>query len=312
MPTSTNQEYCSRPPLHNILQLLFLTGEWEGHAPHKMSQANDITEARLSRPSLMLKPLENKKYLFADHSCHFLLDNIAGMPRLYELIKLRNQEGKGDPMKSLLNLMIVLKFNMFTHHFFRGEVKFHVMFLDRQRAGLIMVSDPPFGGLVKPLRKLQTSNSLLRGTGTHTNLTPPDIILPKAEGYRLSVLSLFFQDGKQGKYSWRHCQPCGRCAPPGTTPVGTAQVWKAATTGSLKHKRRACPLKDRGPVRSEFTVLHIPRLSTQRNTEMDRQGWHQTTVCSQLYPCQYSLVTHPKWRVSLRVCADCVCLCECV
>ncbi|XP_021433931.1 rRNA N6-adenosine-methyltransferase ZCCHC4-like [Oncorhynchus mykiss] len=67
-----------------------------------MSQANDITEARLSRPSLMLKPLENKKYLFADHSCHFLLDNIAGMPRLYELIKLRNQEGKGDPMKSLL------------------------------------------------------------------------------------------------------------------------------------------------------------------------------------------------------------------
>ncbi|XP_042154387.1 rRNA N6-adenosine-methyltransferase ZCCHC4-like isoform X2 [Oncorhynchus tshawytscha] len=62
-------------------------------------------EARLSRPSLMLKPLENKKsntqYLFADHSCHFLLDNIAGTPRLHELFKLRNQEGKGDPMKSL-------------------------------------------------------------------------------------------------------------------------------------------------------------------------------------------------------------------
>uniref|UniRef100_A0A4W5R6B8 Uncharacterized protein n=1 Tax=Hucho hucho TaxID=62062 RepID=A0A4W5R6B8_9TELE len=81
-----------------------------------MSQADDITEARLSRPSLMLKPLENKKsnaqYLFADRSCHFLLDTIGkrgyrkvlcvGTPRLHELIKLRNQEGKGDPMKSLL------------------------------------------------------------------------------------------------------------------------------------------------------------------------------------------------------------------
>uniref|UniRef100_A0A4W5QQL8 Uncharacterized protein n=1 Tax=Hucho hucho TaxID=62062 RepID=A0A4W5QQL8_9TELE len=151
-----------------------------------MSQADDITEARLSRPSLMLKPLENKKsnaqYLFADRSCHFLLDTIGkrgyrkvlcvGTPRLHELIKLRNQEGKGDPMKSLL---LDVDFSSF---------------------------------------RMGDSGSIAQGL-------------------------------KCVKPSWRHCQSCGRCAlrdhPCGNSP-GLEGCFNC---GSLKHKRRACHLKDK-------------------------------------------------------------------
>ncbi|XP_012995900.2 rRNA N6-adenosine-methyltransferase ZCCHC4 [Esox lucius] len=189
MPPFTHQEYCSRfrrflaLPLGRRFcqdcQLLLLPGEWETHATHKMSQADDLTEARLSRPSLLLKPLENKKsnaqYLFADRSCHFLLDTIAqqgyrkvlcvGTPRLHELIKLRNQEGKGEPMKTLL-LDIDFRYaqfngteefchyNMFNHHFFGGEAATKVLLsflIEKDGEKVIMVTDPPFGGLTKPL-----------------------------------------------------------------------------------------------------------------------------------------------------------------
>lgn len=63
-------------------QLLILPGEWQSHEKHKRL-SEDITVQRLRRPSLLLCPLENKKsnaqYLFADRSCHFLLDMLAGL-----------------------------------------------------------------------------------------------------------------------------------------------------------------------------------------------------------------------------------------
>ncbi|KAI1888260.1 hypothetical protein AGOR_G00183190 [Albula goreensis] len=125
-PPFSHQQYCSRfrefvsLPLEQRrfcqeCQLLLLPEEWSGHSSHK-ALADDITVARLRRPSLLLRPLENKKsnaqYLFADRSCHFLLDLLAGLgfrkvlcigaPRLHELIKIRNQEGRSEAMKSLL------------------------------------------------------------------------------------------------------------------------------------------------------------------------------------------------------------------
>ncbi|CAB1345057.1 unnamed protein product [Coregonus sp. 'balchen'] len=318
-----------------LLQLLLLPGEWETHSFHKMSQADDITEARLSRPSLMLKPLENKKsnaqYLFADRSCHFLLDTLAkrgyrkvlcvGTPRLHELIKLRNQEGKSDPMTSLL-LDIDFRYaqfygkdefchyNMFNHHFFGGEEASGVLqaFLSEEDGEkVIMVSDPPFGGLVKPLahsfsqisetwRKLQTSEgSVLEmpmvwifpyffeprilecfpsftmldyqvdydnhplykhgKTGRKqspvrlfTNLTPRDIVLPKEEGYRFCKVC--------ERYVWaqnKHCTKCNLCPSKSCAccalpdhPCGNSPGLEGCfNCGSLKHKRRACPLKDK-------------------------------------------------------------------
>lgn len=63
-------------------QLLLLPAEWSTHASHQ-ALAGDITVARLRRPSLLLRALENKKsnaqYLFADRSCHFLLDVLSGL-----------------------------------------------------------------------------------------------------------------------------------------------------------------------------------------------------------------------------------------
>ncbi|XP_069015204.1 rRNA N6-adenosine-methyltransferase ZCCHC4 [Embiotoca jacksoni] len=186
-PPFTQREYSNRfrkfasLPLHEKkfcqdCQLLLLPAEHSAHSAHRSSA---VTAAQLRRPSVLLRPLDNKKsnaqYLFTDHSAHFLLDTLAGLgyrkvlcvgtPRLQELIKLRNQEQKQEPMKSLL-LDIDFRYgqfysqdeychyNMFNHHFFGGEASSAVLetFL-RETGGekAVMVADPPFGGLVKPL-----------------------------------------------------------------------------------------------------------------------------------------------------------------
>ncbi|MCJ8738836.1 hypothetical protein PDJAM_G00040320 [Pangasius djambal] len=92
-PSFTHSEYCMRfrefvsLPLDQRrfcldCQLLLLPAEWSAHASHQ-ALSDDITVARLRRPSLLLRALENKKsnaqYLFADRSCHFLLDVLSGL-----------------------------------------------------------------------------------------------------------------------------------------------------------------------------------------------------------------------------------------
>uniref|UniRef100_A0A8C1ZSD8 Zinc finger, CCHC domain containing 4 n=1 Tax=Cyprinus carpio TaxID=7962 RepID=A0A8C1ZSD8_CYPCA len=189
MPLFSHQEYSSRfrefvsLPLEQRrfcvdCQLLILPEERATHAKHK-ALSEDTTVQRLKRPSLLLCPLDNKKsnaqYLFADRSCHFLLDMLLGLgfqkilcvgtPRLHEVIKLLNMEGKSPKMKSLL-LDIdyrycqfygqdeFCRYNMFNHHFFDDEeaVTFFQGFLrEEEGAKVVMITDPPFGGLVKPL-----------------------------------------------------------------------------------------------------------------------------------------------------------------
>ncbi|XP_075890019.1 rRNA N(6)-adenosine-methyltransferase ZCCHC4 [Nelusetta ayraudi] len=188
-PRFTHQEYCSRfrkfaaVPLDDKkfcqdCQMLLLPGEHEVHVSHR---TRPVTAAELRRPSVLLRPLDNKKsnaqYLFTDRSSHFLLDTLAalgyrkvlcmGTPRLQELIKLRNLEQKHERMKSLL-LDIDFRYaqfysqdefchyNMFNHHFFDGEASSSVLqaFLkEHDGEKVVMVADPPFGGLVKPLAK---------------------------------------------------------------------------------------------------------------------------------------------------------------
>ncbi|XP_060749983.1 rRNA N6-adenosine-methyltransferase ZCCHC4 [Tachysurus vachellii] len=188
-PLFTHTQYCRRfrefvsLPLDQRrfcvdCQLLLLPDEWSAHASHR-ALSDDITVARLRRPSLLLRALENKKsnaqYLFADRSCHFLLDVLSGLgyrkvlcvgtPRLHELIKIRSTEDKTRAMKSLL-LDIDFRYsqfypqdefchyNMFNHHFFDGKeaVEVFMDFLtERDGNKVVMVTDPPFGGLVKLL-----------------------------------------------------------------------------------------------------------------------------------------------------------------
>ncbi|MEE6462340.1 hypothetical protein FKM82_001564 [Ascaphus truei] len=158
-------------------QQLLLQEDWDGHSGHHV--LGDISIPQLKRPSQLLHPLENKKsnaqYLFADRSCTFLLDAIIalgfrrvlsiGTPRLHELIRLRAFEETKPKVKSVL-LDIDLRYsqfyneeefchyNMFNHHFFGGEAAQKVCqkFLQEDNGeGVLMVTDPPFGGLVEPL-----------------------------------------------------------------------------------------------------------------------------------------------------------------
>ncbi|KAM9425605.1 rRNA N(6)-adenosine-methyltransferase ZCCHC4 isoform 2-T2 [Pholidichthys leucotaenia] len=188
-PPFTQQEYCQRfqqfvsLPLHEKkfcedCQILFMPVERGAHCTHRSTA---ITATHLRRPSMLLRPLDNKKsnaqYLFTDRSAQFLLDTLArlgyrkvlciGTPRLHELIKLRNLEEKHKPMKSLL-LDIDFRYaqffsqdefchyNMFNHHFFDGEASVAVLNSFLSESGeekVLMVADPPFGGLVKPLAR---------------------------------------------------------------------------------------------------------------------------------------------------------------
>ncbi|XP_006630118.2 rRNA N6-adenosine-methyltransferase ZCCHC4 [Lepisosteus oculatus] len=187
-PPFTHSDYCSRYlqfislPLEQKrfcqdCQLLLLPEDWAKHTTHNILP--DITTSQLRRPSQLLCPLENKKtnaqYLFADRSCHFLLNLFAalgfrkvlcvGTPRLHELIKIRNMCGDNQIIKSLL-LDIDFRYsqfytedefchyNMFNHHFFNGKAAedvFNSFLSEGDGAKVVMVADPPFGGLVKPL-----------------------------------------------------------------------------------------------------------------------------------------------------------------
>ncbi|EPQ14825.1 Zinc finger CCHC domain-containing protein 4 [Myotis brandtii] len=167
----SQRKFCQR------CQQLLLPDDWEKHREHQVM--GDISVTQLKRPSQLLSPLENKKtnaqYLFADRSCQFLIDLLStlgfrrvlcvGTPRLHELIRLKASGDKKPNIKSLL-LDIDFRYsqfymedsfchyNMFNHHFFDGEAALEVCrtFLQEDKGeGVIMVTDPPFGGLVEPL-----------------------------------------------------------------------------------------------------------------------------------------------------------------
>ncbi|XP_074085785.1 rRNA N(6)-adenosine-methyltransferase ZCCHC4 isoform X3 [Macrotis lagotis] len=167
----SQRKFCQR------CQQLLLPDDWGKHHDHQV--LCDISIAQLKRPSQLLYPLENKKtnaqYLFTDRSCQFLLDLIStlgfrkvlcvGTPRLHELIRLKASGDKESDIKSLL-LDIDFRYsqfyteesfchyNMFNHHFFDGKAALESCrkFLQEDKdLGLILVTDPPFGGLVEPL-----------------------------------------------------------------------------------------------------------------------------------------------------------------
>ncbi|XP_057711892.1 rRNA N6-adenosine-methyltransferase ZCCHC4 [Corythoichthys intestinalis] len=156
-------------------QLLLLPDEMMAHGTHAQVP---VAIRQLRRPSGLLRPLDNKKshaqYLFTERTARFLLSTLTdlgynkvlcvGTPRLHELIK---TDGKSRAMTSLL-LDIDFRYgqfysqnefchyNMFNHHFFDSQTSSEVVraFL-RESNGekAVMVADPPFGGLVKPLAK---------------------------------------------------------------------------------------------------------------------------------------------------------------
>ncbi|KAF1471212.1 Zinc finger CCHC domain-containing protein 4, partial [Eudyptula minor novaehollandiae] len=157
-------------------QQLLLPAEWEKHSDHQF--LCDISTAQLKSPSELLYPLENKKtnaqYLFAGRSCQFLLDLIidlgfrrvlsVGTPRLHEMIQSKASQEDFRVRSLLLDIDFrysqfytedeFCHYNMFNHYFFGGEAAHETCrkFL-YQGSGerVIMVTDPPFGGLVEAL-----------------------------------------------------------------------------------------------------------------------------------------------------------------
>ncbi|KAM3831882.1 rRNA N(6)-adenosine-methyltransferase ZCCHC4 [Vipera latastei] len=189
-------------------QELLLPSEWERHSGHPV--LTDISAAQLGRPSQLLTALENKKtnaqYLFTDRSCRFLLDLLVaqgfqrvlcvGTPRLHELIKLEASPKGKITMKSLL-LDIDFRYsqfypqeefchyNMFNHYFFAGEAASRICeeFLQEdQGRQVVLVADPPFGGLVEALassfQKLMAMWSSVGGAGSASKELPILWIFP--------------------------------------------------------------------------------------------------------------------------------------
>lgn len=157
-------------------QQLLLPVDWGEHGEHQLLP--DISITQLRRPSQLLYPLENKKthaqYLFAERTCQFLAGLLAtlgfrrvlcvGTPRLHEQIRLAAPGEKSNTKSLLLDIDFrysqfyledsFCRYNMFNHHFFDGKAALEVCraFLQEEEGeGVIMVTDPPFGGLVEPL-----------------------------------------------------------------------------------------------------------------------------------------------------------------
>ncbi|XP_007496710.1 rRNA N6-adenosine-methyltransferase ZCCHC4 isoform X2 [Monodelphis domestica] len=131
-------------------QQLLLPDDGGKHFDHQV--LCDISIAQLRRPSQLLYPLENKKtnaqYLFTNRSCQFLLDLIC-------TLGFRKVLCVGTPRYSQFYMEDnFCHYNMFNHHFFNGKAAFETCrkFLQEDKdVGLILVADPPFGGLVEPL-----------------------------------------------------------------------------------------------------------------------------------------------------------------
>ncbi|XP_063096632.1 rRNA N6-adenosine-methyltransferase ZCCHC4 isoform X2 [Cavia porcellus] len=274
----TQRRFC-----HSCQQLL-LPDEWGEHQEHHV--VGDLSVTQLRRPSQLLYPLENKKtnaqYLFADRTCRFLVGLLStlgfrrvlcvGTPRLHELIRLTTS---GDQKSNLKSLLLDIDFrysqfyledsfchyNMFNHHFFDGKPALEVCraFLQEDKGeGVIMVTDPPFGGLVEPLavtfKKLIGMWKEGQGQGDSLQEMPIFWIFPYFFEARIcqffpSFCMLDYQDGRKWKHcflckkcvkpSWVHCRFCNHCAVSHHSCEGPNDG--CFICGELDHKRSSCP-----------------------------------------------------------------------
>nr|XP_054765566.1 rRNA N6-adenosine-methyltransferase ZCCHC4-like [Lytechinus pictus] len=154
-------------------QLLVLPDELPTHRKHRTKKG--IMQTDLARPSYLMEAIENNKtnaqYLFSTKSVKFLVQTLknlgfkrvlcVGVPRLHEVIIQNSSSG----LESLL-LDIdhrfgqfyppsqFCRYNMFNHYFLDGPTSQERCreFLRRDDGeGVVMVTDPPFGGMVDAL-----------------------------------------------------------------------------------------------------------------------------------------------------------------
>jgi len=165
--------------------LLLLGAEREIHKSQGHSIKTGIGLKLLRKPSLLFAPLENNKtyaqYLFSSKSVEFVRTTLEemqfshvlclGCPRLHERIQCSQKSGESSLESMLLDLddrygqiypaPKFAKYNMFNNHYFEADSHLRVMdFLAAGRERCVLVTDPPFGGMVnalsQALKKLST------------------------------------------------------------------------------------------------------------------------------------------------------------
>ncbi|GFS02167.1 zinc finger CCHC domain-containing protein 4 [Elysia marginata] len=156
--------------------LLLMPSEIQDHERQGHLVKGKITLRNLKKPSFLFTPLDNNKtyaqYLFSSKTVDFLLSSIeklayshvlcVGAPRIHEEIQLRRKSGGTTLTSMLLDLderygqfyppSLYAKYNMFNHHFFeRVGRKQLIRFLTAAGGGALLITDPPFGGMVEAL-----------------------------------------------------------------------------------------------------------------------------------------------------------------
>ncbi|XP_073239081.1 rRNA N(6)-adenosine-methyltransferase ZCCHC4-like isoform X2 [Porites lutea] len=150
--------------------LLFMPKEKGKHCTHECEQAGD-----LRKPTVMMRPRENEKtqaqYFFSRKATKFIASlfedlgfkNVlcVGTPRLHEEIQCSRQTSDGHLDSLLMDVDFryaqffpsskFCLYNMFNHFFFESVTSEKVFQDFLRREGLVLVMDPPFGGLAEVL-----------------------------------------------------------------------------------------------------------------------------------------------------------------
>ncbi|XP_054152431.1 rRNA N6-adenosine-methyltransferase ZCCHC4-like [Oppia nitens] len=139
---------------------------------------SDITEQQLKSPTKLMTSLTDNKfcaqYLFADQTIKFIVNDIIvknkftsviciGCPTIHEHLT----SGRIDNIKSILldiddrykqfySPKKFLKFNLFNNYFFNGtrdETTFMRFIEKSTKESIVIIVDPPFGGLIEAMAK---------------------------------------------------------------------------------------------------------------------------------------------------------------
>ncbi|XP_013389825.1 zinc finger CCHC domain-containing protein 4 [Lingula anatina] len=156
----------------NICNQLLLPDDLSQHQGHEL--IFPVTNSMLIKPCSLLQPLENKKtnaqYFFSEKTVQFTVNCLMklgfekvlciGAPRIHEAIQSSSRSQKMETLlldmdhryEQFYQLDQFCRYNMFNHHFFRGDKSREVYTQFIGLPGkLVVVSDPPFGGRVEVL-----------------------------------------------------------------------------------------------------------------------------------------------------------------
>ncbi|XP_030841983.1 rRNA N6-adenosine-methyltransferase ZCCHC4-like [Strongylocentrotus purpuratus] len=177
-------------------QLLILPDEQPDHIKHRTKKG--ITNPDLAKPSYLMEAIENNKtnaqYLFSTKAVAFFIQTVkalgfkrvlcVGVPRLHEQIM-------ADTSSGLESLLLDIdhrfgqfyppsqfcRYNMFNHYFLDGAQSQESCreFLTRDDGeGVVMVTDPPFGGMVDALASgVKWIMEMWRSNVTHVSRSLP-------------------------------------------------------------------------------------------------------------------------------------------